>query len=1264
MFPAATTYIPRDRRHALAHGTVLPNRTVGSALFADVSGFTPLTEALAKELGPQRGAEELTKLLNTLYGGLIAEVDLRGGSVIVFGGDAITCWFADDSGPRAADCALAMQQVLRQYSRITTPAGTSFELAIKVAVAAGPARRFRTGDPRIQYLDVLAGRTLERLANAEHAAGRGEVVVSAEVVDERLVVSEWRAGAAGERFAVVTGLTQPVALTPWPELPGEALAEAQVRPWLLPATYERLKTGQDKFDAELRPTVALFLSFEGIDYDQDEDAGEKLDRFVGWVQGILERYEGTLLQLTMGDKGSYLYAAFGAPLAHEDDAARAALAALELRQRPAELSFITAVRIGVSQGRMRVGPYGGPTRRTYGVLGDHVNLAARLMQSAPAGEALVSQAAQKDAAAGFEWDAWPALRVKGKSEPVVVFRLAGRRAQRSLRLQEPRYTLPMVGRAAELALAEAKLAQTVAGHGQIVAVTAEAGMGKSRLTAEIVRRATSQHLTVYAGECQSFGTNHSYLVWQTIWRDFFGLDAAWPVDEQLRQVEAYLAAIDPALARRLPLLDTVLNLPIPDNDLTAALDAKLRKGSLEALLVDCLRARAQAGPLALVLEDCHWLDPLSHDLLEALGRITASLPVLILIAYRPPTLEHLQDSRVTALPHATVIPLFEFSPVEAGQLIALKLAQTEGGAQHPPARLVQRIVERSQGNPFYIEELLNYLRDRGLDYRDLAALENLELPTSLQSLILSRIDQLAESQKITLKVASIIGRLFREAWLAGVDPQLDVRQVKHDLARLNELDLTPLDQPEPEHTYLFKHIVTREVAYESLPFDTRALLHEQLARYLEYVYADQLPQYVELLAYHYGLSHNAPKQREYWRLAGEAAQAAFANVPALDYYRRLLPLLSEAERGPILLRLGQILELVGEWPDAEAHYRQALDLADRLDSAPLRVGAQTGLGGLARKQGDYTPAVAWLERARAGFAELGDHAGICRVMAEIGELYRLKGDYAEAQARYQDSLTLAEQVHDPAARRAARASILKSAGTLANQQGNPTRARELYEESLALRRELNDKYGAAILLNNLGVVAMYQEDYPTSRPLYTESLALLREIGDRWAVGQILNNLGLVLRYQGDYAEARAQLEESVAVRRALGDKWGIANALSSLTNLLIHLGQFDGVRGMLEESLRLNLELGDRTAIAYCLEDFASLAAAHQQPERALRLAGAAAALRAAIGGPLPTGEQTLLDHTLEPARAGLSPETAAAYWQAGLALSLETATAEALGA
>jgi tetratricopeptide (TPR) repeat protein len=485
----------------------------------------------------------------------------------------------------------------------------------------------------------------------------------------------------------------------------------------------------------------------------------------------------------------------------------------------------------------------------------------------------------------------------------------------------------------------------------------------------------------------------------------------------------------------------------------------------------------------------------------------------------------------------------------------------------------------------------------------------------------------------------------------------DQERVRNDLEALSALDVTPLDTPEPELAYLFKHIVTQEVAYETISFATRAMLHDQIGQYIEKIYPDALDQYTDLLAFHFERSDNQPKKREYLLKAAEAAQADYANTAAITYYQRVLHLLPEDQRVGGLLKLGQVLELVGEWENAEEINREAERLANQINDTQAQAQVDRALGWLMRKRGEYIAAEERLVRAREGYQRLGDNAGVSNVLADIGEIYRLQGKYTEARAYYEESLALAAGISDIRLRQKARAHALKGAGTVATWQGDYVTARELNEESLALRREVGDTPGVSTLLNNLGIIARFQRDLTSARQMNEESLALFREMGDRWAVGQLLNNQACVASDQGQYAEARALLQESLLIRRQLGDKAGLALSLNTLADVVLDEGVFADARPLLDESLAINRELGDQTSIAYLIEDYAGLAAAEAMPEKALQLAGFAAALRESIGAPLPPSEQARIDRMVAPARDALPESKAVAEWETGRALDLEGA-------
>lgn len=1209
-----TTYLPQDRCHALARGAALPDRCHGAALFADISGFTPLSENLARSLGPRRGAEELTVHLNAVYDALIHEVDRQGGSVIAFAGDAITCWFDGDDGWRAVASALAMQRAMARFAVVPLADGTCVALAVKTSVATGPARRFVAGDPAIRLLDVLAGHTLARMAAAAGETRKGELVLDAATVEplgDGLAVAEWRTDAAGRRFAVVTSAR--------PEAAGQAvvpppdLDDALTRPWLAAGVYERLQAGQGEFLTELRPAVALFVKFDGIDYDADPAAGDKLNGFVSWIERLLVPFEGCLLDLNVGDKGSYLYCTFGAPIAHEDDSQRALYVAQQIRQAPARFPFITTVQLGVNPGTMRTGAYGSTTRRTYGVLGDDVNFAARLMEKALPGQVLVSGRLQAACARDFAWEAQPPLKAKGKTTTLPVFALLEGDAARSEGVANAAPDSPMVGRAAELRQIEEAIRRARAGRGQIVGITAEAGMGKSRLVLEALGRAREQGFEAFVGQCQSYGTNTSYLAWWDIWQRFFGVDPRDAVDGVTGRLESQLAGYGAALAPRLPLLGSVLNLPLPDNDLTRHFDAKLRKASLEALLVECLQRRAAQGPIVLVLEDSHWLDPLSRDLLEVVARGLAAVPLLVLLAYRPPESPAQRTLDLQGLPHFVELPLTELPRAEAEQLLLLRLGELFGHSVQPSLSGVERLLARAQGNPFYIEELLRLLQDQGVDPGRTEALEQLELPNSLHSLILSRIDRLLESQRITLKVASVIGRLFPAAALWGINARLPELQVRADLASLARLELTVEDQPEPALVYLFRHVVTQEVAYESLAYGTRAALHNEIGLYLEAQGPEAVARQIDLLAFHFDRGENAAKRRHYLLRAGEAAQARYANAAAISYYQRALPLLEAAEQVPVRLKLGRVLELVGNWAEASRNHDAALAIATRLGDLRAQAAVHAARGELHRKRGQYAEATACLGRARGLYHEAKDDAGIAEVFHFLG--------------------------------------------SVAGQQGNYDEAFGLYRQSLEIRRRLDDKTGIASLFSNLGIISWFSGHFDEARAYYESALVIRREAGDRWAIANSLNNLGLVLRDLGEIAEARSLLEQALRIGREIGDRWSIANTLSSLGDVTLSQNDLAAAREVLLESLTISRELNDRQGLAFLLEYFAVLAAKRRRPETAETLVGAASALRAALGAPLSPTEQARLDASLAEASAQLDAPARDALRQAGRELGEDRA-------
>lgn len=1186
-------------------GVNLPETGQGAVLFSDISGFTPLTEAVIAKFGPRRGGEEFTDRLNSVYDALITEVDRFGGNIVGFAGDAMMVWYGDDDGTQAVTAALAMQRAMARFARVALPDGEVVSLSMKVAVASGRLRRFPAGDRAIQLFDVLAGEVMERVAACEGVATKGEVVIdsaTAASLGDRVAVREWRdfpADVMEGRAAVITELRGEAEPRPVEPVQFPPDAAERLRPWLVPEVARRLVSGSELFLTELRPAAALFTRFTGIDFEADEAAPAKLDAYVRWVQAIVHRLEGVLVQLTIGEKGSYFYAAWGAPIAHDDDPERAVTAALEISYPPSEIaSLISVTQVGVSRGTMRTGAYGNALRRTYGVLGDDTNLAARLMAKAGPGEIFVSAAAAERLPPTFELEALAPMKVKGKSQPIQVYRCHGRRQAEGALPQHNESALPpLVGRVRELEMLKARLQLASGRRGQIVALASEAGMGKSRLIAEAARQARGLGFEIFSGECQGLAREASYSVWIPIWRAFFGLSGDGAASAVLPLLERQLAEAGPDLPERAPLLGPLLGQSLPDNDLTRSLDPKTRRSSLDGLIVECMRHRTRSHPVLFVLEDVHWIDEASRHLLTALVQAATRLPLALFVAHRPVPVAEIFGANAVGLDYLTTLALGDLPPAEARQLVVARLVDALT-LNPPPTALVDLVSARAGGNPFFIEEVANLLRSRRGSIGADGSVGELELPDSMHSLVLSRIDQMSGEAGTTLKVASVIGRVFPTTALSAVHPVAQARAgIPRHLAEMRERDVALPEPAEGEEAHAFRHVVIQEVAYESLPFAFRSAIHESVGLHLEN-HSGGGRSLVDLLAFHFDRSNREDKKRQYLLAAGDAARAAYAIGAAISYYERVLPLLQGAERLEVLIRLGEVLEVPGRWGDAFARYREARELAAALGASRQGAAIAGQLGDIHRRRGEFAEARTWLERAAAENASLGNEHGV--------------------------------------------ALMLHLDGTLSAQTGDFPRAAELYTKALEIRERIGDELGAGRSLNNLGIVARSRGDGPTALQYHQRGLAVRRRLNDRREIANSLNNLGFAHLYLKDYERARPLLEESLQLNRAVGDRWSIGNALTSLAELALATGDTELARRCLGESVTINRELGDRRALAYQMEGFGRLGQLRQLPEVGLLSLGVARALRQAIGAPLEPADAQKVATLTEELRGKVTPAVA----------------------
>lgn len=1208
-------FIPEDRRRALAAHQMLPAHAYGSALFADISGFTPLTEALARQLGQRRGAEVLTQQLNQVYSALISAVEAANGSVIGFSGDAITCWFDDSMAARAAvACAFAMQKAMARFAEVALPGGIRARLGLKTAIVTGAASRLLVGEPGIQLIDVLAGSALDALADAEHSARQGDVVVDAltlAALDNGTQVQEWRTSAAGKMLAV---LAQPAAAhTGLYRLAAQAhplLDDNISRQWVLAPVYERLRSEGGRFLAELRPASALFLQFGGLDFDTDAQAGTVLDSFVRWVQGVVAAHAGAVIQLTTGDKGSYLYAAFGAPITHDDDMQRAVAAALSLRNPPPRLAAIRDIRIGISQGLMRVGTYGSDTRLTYGVLGDATNMAARLMTQAEPQQICVSAHVAAQVAAGFDVADLGWHSFKGKSEPQQVFAVLGARTQPLAFSTSP--STPLLGRDNEIGQLLRLAGAVAGGSGIMVRLEGEAGAGKSHLAGHFVREAAKRGLHVVSAACQSTAQNIAYFAAQQLLRSLLDLQPALDGDSvetrrtQVRQVEQALQARDPKWLLRLPLLGDLLSLPIEDNPTTAAFDARMRQEALAALVIDIVRRAAQERPLLLVIEDSHWLDEASRSLILAVARVVASAPLLLLLVQRPlgPEQESLAAD-LAEIPNQQRIWLAELDAGGTAQLVRQRL---EGETEELVLAFVHSL---AQGNPFFTEELVDALcegslliEDQGIwrlsgalvdALRQANCLEragagwqlapnaplttiDIGVPASIHGLVLSRLDRLPEENKLTLKVASVIGRVFELDLLAMAHPsQPDMHVLETQFQMLQKRDFARIETQQPRLVYVFKHNITQEVVYQTLLESQRQDLHVAVAEAIEV----RSPEDIERLAHHYSQGDTtAPPVRakalHYIDAAGWRASKEHANETALAYFDRALQL---ELRWSWLKGRAEVLHILGRRMHEEATLAALSELGggnpwEELETNILWAGFYAAIG-------EHRLAEHSLQAALALALAQSDQHSEARCYNEQATIYWRQGDYSAAQAGFQSALRLST----------AGAELLDveseahyGLGLVCRQQSRYDDARREFEAALETAERLGDLRYKARALNALGSVASLERDFFAAARLFAEALEIRETIGDRAGVGSSLMNMAQAYGNMGDYSRVEPLLLQALDIQQAVRNLWEEMFVLNELGILYTSVGQYDKALAYFTQAMGISSQLDTEIGAAYVL--------------------------------------------------------------------------------
>ena len=698
---------------------------------------------------------------------------------------------------------------------------------------------------------------------------------------------------------------------------------------------EKILTSRSALEGERKQVTVLFVDVSGftaLSAKLDpEDVHQLMDRAFELMLAEVHRYEGTVNQFL----GDGLMALFGAPIAHEDHPVRAVHAALGIqralwgyRERlQAERGINFQVRLGLNTGAVVVGKIGDNLRMDYTAAGDTTNVAARLLALAEPGQVLISEDTAKAVGPYFLLQPLGSVIVKGKALPIQTFRVeAAGRVRSRIEAESERGLTPLVGRERELGLLQDRFAEVRAGRGQAIFVFGEAGIGKSRLLLEFRAQSEGVGTRWLLGRSVSYGRAISYLPVLDVVRDLLGITEADSVEAMLDKIETAVLGLGEDLAWAVPLIRSLLSLDPGEADV-AAMSPVQRRGRTAEALRELLIRGSYRQPIVLVIEDLHWIDPHSEEVLKVLLDGIAAAPILVLLTQRPGHVQPFGDQT-----YYTRITLHALPESQIGKLLE--------GVLHTadlPTTVRDLITRRAEGNPLFIEELSKALLEDGTlqransGYRLARALSEVAVPDTIQGVIMARIDRLPENLKAALQIASVIGREFTARLVERVAAA--GQEAKQALGELRAVELIYEKATSPELEYMFKHALTHDVAYESLLRQRRKVLHRRAGEVIEELYADRLPEFYETLAWHYVHGETWPKAVDYLVKAADKARSRYAYPEATRFCAEAIEILDRHggaadEQVRALEGLADLESLQGRLEPANEAYDRAMAVAD------------------------------------------------------------------------------------------------------------------------------------------------------------------------------------------------------------------------------------------------------------------------------------------------------------------------------------------------
>ena len=1094
-------------------------------MFVDLSGFTTLSEKLAR-LG-RVGAEEMADAIDGCFTELLAIAYESHGSLLKFGGDALLLLFTHDveaptHAERAARAAAGMRRRLRDVGKIVTEGGR-VNLRMSVGLHSGVYDMFLVGGSHREL--VVAGPATTEVVRMEGAAGTGQILLSpatAAALPERWVGEPAGPGRLLRSAPAAAPLPQTWVL---PTMPDDLLLASVPL-----AVRETIVAGSG--EPEHRQVAIAFVHFDGTDELMAREGAERvageLDGLVRDVQAAVDELGVCFLASDVDADGGKLILAAGAPRAVGEDEERMLLAL----RRIIDVERSIQIRIGVHHGGVFAGDIGPRYRRTYTVMGDAVNLAARLMAAAPVGQVYASADVLERSATRFDTVELEPFAVKGKAKLVRAWAV-GPSLGRPRDVAASAYRL--VGRSTEMDQLRRALDRVRLGEVALVELVGEAGTGKSRLVEELAGEAPDFRRAGATGE--TYTQLIPYVAWRDVLREISGLHWEDPSPRVVARLQELASGVDPSLLPWLPLVAVAADAEMEPTPEVHELAPEFVRPKLHGAVLSFLRATV-VTPTLFVFEDAHLMDEASAHLLEAIATAESSDRPWLFLVLRRPEESGFSSEGGSAIDRLSLGPLTEQDTIELAEMATEDVPL--------PTHLQRQVVERANGNPQLLLDLLvSATSDTGA------------LPASVEAAATVRIDSLAPRDRQLLRRLSVFGLAFHPRFLNEV-LDADVHAPDEDTwGRLAEFF-----EEEADGFRRFRRAVVRDAAYAGLPFRVRRRLHQAIGERWERE-VDDPDEAAGLLSLHFSRAADHVKALRYATVAGEHAAGIHANVEASRFFERAFESGRKADAPPSQLRdlagsLGDALRRAALYQDARRAYADALRLCSD-DESIARAELMRKRSLVEENVGRLPQALRWLSKGRRQVDGSADPA------ARI-ELAQLDARYAavlQAEGRNRDAIAAAERAIEAAkatgseAAQADAENILGVAYVLLGWPG----AEEHWLTALGLFERLDDRGGQGNILINLGAGAYLEGRWNKALGFYERAREAYERIGDPSGVATAQMNQAEILADQGHLDDAEVLLRQTIRVWRTNEDHYDMGFALSLLGRVASRHGRIEEAR-------------------------------------------------------------------------------------------------------